>query len=148
MAEKEEALASARALKAAMDTITAKDREVVVAQAALAAARAEAEAALRSAREETEAALQAAREEGKKAAEDEFAAGFFQGYSDLKRRVAEDHPEWDLAGYSGVDSDYWDAEASEAGGETLIEEGVGSVDAGDAAQGQEGLETPAQTGAE
>ena len=67
VAEKEEALASARALKAAMDTITAKDREVVVAQAALvaaktkalaeAAARAEAEAALRSAREETETAL-------------------------------------------------------------------------------------------
>ena len=105
VAEKEEALASTRALKAAMDTITAKDREVVVAQATLAAAeakavaeaatRAEADTALRSAREETEAALQAAREKGKKAAEDEFAARFFQGYSDLKRRVAEDHPEWD-----------------------------------------------------
>ena len=84
VAEKEKALASTRALKAAMDTITAKDREVVSAQAALvaaeakalaeAAAWAEAEAALRYAREETEAALQAVREEGKKAAEDEFAA--------------------------------------------------------------------------
>ena len=34
VAEKEEALTSVRALKAAMDTITAKDKEVVVAQAA------------------------------------------------------------------------------------------------------------------
>ena len=31
VAEKEESLATARALKAALDTITAKDREVVVA---------------------------------------------------------------------------------------------------------------------
>ena len=62
--------------------------------------------------------------------------------------MAEDHPEWDLAGYSGVDSDYWDAEASEAGVATPAEEGTGSVDAGDAARGQEGLEVPAQTSAE
>ena len=73
---------------------------------------------------------------------------FFQGYSDLKRRVAEDHPEWDLAGYSGVDSDYWDVEASEAGVPTPAEEGAGSVDASDAARGQEGPDVPAQTGAE
>ena len=45
--------------------------------------------------------------------------------------MAEDHPDWDLVGYSRVDFDYWEAEASEAGGATLVEEGVGSADAGD-----------------
>ena len=38
------------------------------------------------------------------AAEKEFGAGFFQGYSDLKRRVALVHPEWDLTAYLGVES--------------------------------------------
>jgi len=42
------------------------------------------------------------------AAEQEFDKGFFQGYSDLKRRVAVDHPEWDLTGYSGAESDFFD----------------------------------------
>ena len=56
VAEKEESLASARALKAAMDTITAKDKEVVVAQAALAAAEAKALAEA-AARAQAEAAL-------------------------------------------------------------------------------------------
>ena len=97
---------------------------------------------------EAEVALQAVREEGKKAIEDEFAAGFFQGYSDLKRGVAEDHPEWDLAGYSGVDSDYWEAEVSVAGGSTPVEEGVGSVDADDAARQTPTLETQAGGGIE
>ena len=114
------------------------------------AARAETSAA----RAEAEEAIAAARAEARKAAEDEFAAGFFQGYSDLKRRVAEDHPEWDLAGYSGVDSDYWEAEASAEGEGTLVETGEGSTEAGDAAQetagvrGHETLETQAGVGTE
>ena len=40
-----------------------------------------------------------------KAVEEEFEAGFFQGYTNLKRRVAADH-EWDLVAYSGADSDF------------------------------------------
>ena len=89
-----------------------------------------------------------------KAAEDEFAASFFQGYSDLKRRVTEDHPEWDLVDYSGVDSDYWEAEGSAEGEGTLVETGEGLMEAGDAAQetvgvrGQETLETQAGVGIE
>ena len=54
-------------------------------------------------RAEVDDAVATARAEAKKAAEDEFAAGFFQGYSDLKRRVVVDHPEWDLSAYSGID---------------------------------------------
>ena len=53
--------------------------------------------------------------------------------------MAEDHPDWDLAGYSGVDSDYWEAKALEAGGATPVEEGVGLADAGDAARDTTGL---------
>ena len=48
-----------------------------------------------------------------KASEQGFGLGFFQGYADLKRRVALDHPEWDLSGYSGVDSDFFDVEEDE-----------------------------------
>ena len=65
--------------------------------------------------------------------------------------MAEDHPDWDLAGYFGVNFDYWEAEASEACGATPVEEGVGSVDAGDAARDTTGLgdqETSAGGGAE
>ena len=68
--------------------------------------------------------------------------------------MAKDHPEWDLTGCSGVDSDYWEAEVSAAGGATPVEEGVGSVDADDAARetprvgGQETLETQAGGGTE
>ena len=61
---------------------------------------------------EADEAIATARAEAKKAAEDEFGANFFQGYSDLKRRVALAHPEWDLSTFSGVDLDYWDVEAS------------------------------------
>ena len=46
-----------------------------------------------------------------KAAEEEFGANFFQGYSDLKRRVALVHPEWDLTAFSDVESDFWEVEA-------------------------------------
>ena len=42
-----------------------------------------------------------ARVEAEKTAEEEFEAGFFQGYADLKRRVVVDYPEWDLSAYSG-----------------------------------------------
>ena len=132
-AEKVEAFSTARALKAALETISAKDKEIVAAQAAQAATEAKALADVAAARAEAEVAFRAVREEGRKAAEDEFAAGFFQGYSDLKRRVAEDHPEWDLAGYSGVDSDYLEAEVSVTRGATPIEEGGGSGEADDAA---------------
>ena len=40
------------------------------------------------------------------AAKEEFGVGFFQGYSDLKMRVALVHPEWDLTAFSGVESDF------------------------------------------
>ena len=69
--------------------------DLVAAQAEVSAVRAEAVKAITIARGEAE-----------KTAEDEFATGFFQGYSDLKRRVAMDHPDWDLSAYSGVNSDY------------------------------------------
>ena len=57
-------------------------------------------------RAEAEEAVAAARDEAENTTEDKFATGFFQGYSDLKRRVVVDHPEWDLSAYSGVDLDY------------------------------------------
>ena len=60
-------------------------------------------------RPEAEEVAAPTRDEAEKTAKDEFAAGFFQGYSDLKRRVAIDHPEWDLFASLGVDSDYWEA---------------------------------------
>ena len=152
--EKLEAFSTARALKAALETVSAKDKDIVVARAAQAVAEAKALVDVAAARAEAEVAVAATREEVRKAAEDEFAAGFFQGYSDLKRRVAEDHLEWDLADYSGVDSNYWEAKASVEGGVTPIEEGAGSVDAGDAGRetarvgGQETLETQAGGGTE
>ena len=52
-----------------------------------------------------------ARTEAGKAAEEEFEAGFFQGYVDLKIRVIIDYPEWDLTAYSGVDYDFWKVES-------------------------------------
>ena len=47
------------------------------------------------------------------APEEDFDSGFFEGYADLKRRVALDHLEWDLSAYSGVESDFWDLEEEE-----------------------------------
>ena len=41
-----------------------------------------------------------------KAIEEEFGAGFFHGYSDLKRMVVLVYPEWDLTAFSGVESDF------------------------------------------
>ena len=61
-------------------------------------------------RAEAEEAVTTDRAEAEKPAEDEFGACFFQGYSDLKRRVALAHPEWDLSAFSRVDSNYWEAE--------------------------------------
>ena len=69
----------------------------------------------------------AARVEAEKTTEDEFAAGFFQGYFDLKRRLATNHPEWDLSVYSVVDSDYWEAEVSAEGAEAPTEVGARSA---------------------
>ena len=68
-------------------------------------------AAQAEARKASEAEVVAIRAEAEKSAEDEFGAGFFQGYSDLKRRVALIHTEWNLTAFSEVDSDYWDMEA-------------------------------------
>ena len=51
VAEKAEALASTRALKAALETVSAKDKKVVVAQAAQAAAEAKAQIGRASCRE-------------------------------------------------------------------------------------------------
>ena len=59
------------------------------------------------------AAVEVTSEAATQAADQEFDKGFFQGYSDLKRRVAVDHSEWDLSGYSGVDSDFFDVEEDE-----------------------------------
>ena len=55
-----------------------------------------------------------ARSEAGKAANEEFESGFFQGYANLKMRVFVDHPKWDLAAYSGVNSDFWEVESSTA----------------------------------
>ena len=38
--------------------------------------------------------------------EEEFEASLFQGYANSKRRVAVDHPKWDLIAYSGADSNF------------------------------------------
>ena len=76
--------------------------------------------AMREAQEKADAATKAAaaaetaREEAEKAADAEFDTGFFEGYSDLKRRVALVHPEWDLSGFIGSESDYWELGASGA----------------------------------
>ena len=105
-------------------------------------------------RAEADDVIAAARPEAGKAVEDEFTAGFFQGYSDLKRRVAVDHPKWDISTYSRVDSDYWEAEGSAEGGGTLVDAGVGSVEARDAAReteevrGQESGDTQVGSGTE
>ena len=44
---------------------------------------------------------------------EEFEASFLQGYVDLKRRVATDHPDLDLSGYRYVECNYWVDEAIE-----------------------------------
>ena len=92
----------------------------------IATARAEARKAV-EARKATEAKIAIARAESEKAAEEEvatfrvaiekaieedFGADFFQGYEDLKRNVALDHPEWDLSALSGIDSKYWNEDVS------------------------------------
>ena len=50
-------------------------------------------------------------EAAERATDDEFKVGFLQGYVDLKRRVALDHPNWNLSGYRGAEFDYWADEA-------------------------------------
>ena len=59
-------------------------------------------------------------------ADEEFDAGFFQGYADLKRRVAVDHPEWDLSAYSGADSNFWKVESPTEEEAPAGEEGAGN----------------------
>ena len=62
--------------------------------------------ALDAAEETALANLAVVQGEAEKVAEKEFGADFFQGYSDLKRRVALVHLEWDLTAFSGVELDY------------------------------------------
>ena len=62
--------------------------------AEIVAARANTEAEVTVVRSEAKEAVAAAREEDKKTTKDEFATGFFQGYADLKRRVALAHPKF------------------------------------------------------
>ena len=76
-----------------------------------------------------EEAIAAVPVEVEKAAEDEFGAGFFWGFLDLKRRVALTHPEWDLTAFSRVNSDYYNIEVSIEEGDPATE--VGTSTAGD-----------------
>ena len=87
-------------------------------------------AELEAARAELEKAA-ASRAEAAKA-DEEFEAGFFQGYSDLKRRVAVDHPEWDLSTYSRADSDFWEVESP--AGEEASADGEGAAEGSKAAE--------------
>ena len=82
-------LAAQRAIEA---TATARAAEVT-------AVRAENEKAIKK-------EVATVRAEAEKAKKDEFGAGFFQGYSNLKMRVALAHLEWDLTAFSKFDSDY------------------------------------------
>ena len=81
-----------------------------------------------------EEATAAAQNNAEKTVEDEFAAGFFQSYSDLKRRVAMDHPAWDLSAYLRVVSDCQEAKVSTEGRDALIEVSAGSAKGEDAAR--------------
>ena len=51
-----------------------------------------------------------AQAEAEKVVEEEFEVSFFYGYADLKRRVASNHPEWNLTVYLEADSDFWEVE--------------------------------------
>ena len=63
----------------------------------------------------------------------EFGLEFFQGYADLKKRVALVHAEWDLSTFSRVNLYYWDMEASAEEGDlvakvdTSVAEGAGEI---------------------
>ena len=54
-----------------------------------------------------------AQAEAEKAVDKEFKARLLQGYVDLKRRVALDHPDWDLLACQGANSDFWIDEPTE-----------------------------------
>ena len=74
--------------------------------AGVVASRVAAEAQVAAIRAEAKDEATTARAEAEKCTKDKFWAGFFQGYTDLKRRVALVYLEWDLAAFSGVDSDH------------------------------------------
>ena len=109
MAIKEvEAYKFAQSLKAATTLISKKDGEFNIVQAALVAAevkalanvataqvegRAAADVKVAAIRVEPEEVVATTRAEAEKIVEDEFRAGFFQGYFDLKRRVVVAHLE-------------------------------------------------------
>ena len=117
------ALVEAKA-KALINVAVARAEARKAAKVEVAAVRAEADQVA----EETDVAVRA---EAEKAVEDEFGAGFFQGYSDLKMKVALTHPEWDLIAFSGVDSDYWAMEVSAEKGDLATEAGTSATgDAG------------------
>ena len=122
-ADKIEAFKDSKALKAATTVISKKEWELNATLAALAAAQAQAledivasrtaaEFEMAIVRAEVEEAVAATRVEAKNTAEDDFGASFFQGYSDLKRRVALAYSELNSSAFSGVISDYWDAGVS------------------------------------
>ena len=108
--EREKAQKSAQALKAATTLVSQKDGEVETARATLATAEAKAmvdiAVAQTEARKAVEAEIAVAPTKAEKATEEDFGSGFFQGYDNLKRRVALAHPEWDLSSLSGIDLDY------------------------------------------
>ena len=79
--------------KTLADVTTAQAETRKAAEAEVAAVRAKAEQA-------AEEEVTTVRVETKKATKNEFEVGFFQGYSDLKRRVALIHPELDLTAFS------------------------------------------------
>ena len=76
-----------------MALAAAEAKTLVDITAARAEYKAAAEAEMAIVRAEADEAIVVARAEAEKATEAEFGTGFFQGYSDLKRRVALNHPE-------------------------------------------------------
>ena len=108
-AEREKAYKLAQALKAAVALTSRKDDEVERAIQARHWVEGELEVArtaLVAAETKALVDLAATQAEAAKEVEKEFRVGFFQGYSDLKRKVALVHPEWDLSSFSGAKSDY------------------------------------------
>ena len=104
-AEKEKSRAAVQELELAKAMIASKEKDLELAI--------KAKLDVQSALEASHMALSASQ----KKAENEFDAGFFQGYADLKRRVALLHPEWDLSTFSGVESDFWDVDGGDVQGE-------------------------------
>ena len=95
--EKVKVFEASKALKAALAVISQKEGDLNATRMALAVAQAKALADVVSSRVTAEAKVAAVyvetQAEVEKAVEDGFGAGFFQGYTDLKMRVALVHLE-------------------------------------------------------